>query len=236
MNIPKRISVTIGCLISLLVCGQAVMAGVVVFGPFLDFKGIAVVPVPGDTWSQTFISTNTHTLGIEWPNPGTFINTNIETLTWQSPPSVVAFPVFNVVCLALAVPEPPDGPALDPDTEIEIFSVTTSGSDGSNPDDLGPLPSGVTENGASFYGNNGVTYPVTVTPITDLTDLPTSSAIDASITWNLSAFTTTTGNFDLESVIVPEAAIVPEPSTFALLGIGTVSLLGYAARRRTAKA
>ncbi|MGO9246405.1 MAG: PEP-CTERM sorting domain-containing protein [Verrucomicrobiia bacterium] len=43
-------------------------------------------------------------------------------------------------------------------------------------------------------------------------------------------------NVFITSITSTPSATVPEPSTFALLGLGAVSLLAYVARRRTAKA
>jgi hypothetical protein len=72
--------------------------------------------------------------------------------------------------------------------------------------------------------------------ITSSTDTWANTTINAlgltpgTYTWTWGSVAN--GNADSLEVVIPAASAVPEPSSVALLGIGTISLLGYGWRRR----
>ncbi len=74
------------------------------------------------------------------------------------------------------------------------------------------------------------------------TVVPTSQPIDGSVFTVAAAnatsaqFGQTVNNGAISAVIVPTAVAVPEPASVAMLGLGLVSSLGFAARRRLARA
>src|SRR4029450_11068765 len=87
----------------------------------------------------------------------------------------------------------------------------------------------------TLQGASGTLYQGTVTPIDDLSLLPTSNVNDTQIVWDLSRFNTTTGNFYLVQYDLPNAfelTGVPEPSTLVLVATGIAGLLGYTWTRR----
>jgi hypothetical protein len=136
--------------------------------------------------------------------------------------------LFNVYPFEIEVPQQPDGSVLCSQM-IDFFDVFAAG----DVNGLCPLPDGTVLLASVFFGpTSGRSYAATVTPISDLANLPTSSANDLMITWDLSSFSDTTGNFYLAQVSIPvnDLAGCPEPSALALLGFGALGFLGYARR------
>lgn len=154
---------------------------------------------------------------------------NTETINVPSGPPLT-FNLYNVYPLVIDVP----GTSVKT-ASIDIYDILAADT-GSG---IAALPDGLSLQQATFFGTvNNMGYVAQITPISDLANLPTSSANDSAITWDLSQFTGTTGNFYLSKVTVPleDVAAVPEPQSGGLLLSGTLGMLvcaGVRHRRAT---
>jgi hypothetical protein len=137
-----------------------------------------------------------------------------------------SIPVFNVWGAIIKVPQPI---ALDKQL-VDLFWIFGAGRGA----DAGPLPTGSYLESASVFGLNGTEYVATVSSINNLADLPTVSAHDLSVTWNLDGLAYTTGNFYLVNTSLPFSAvtIVPEAGATWLLLAGLSAVLFMRALRR----
>lgn len=98
---------------------------------------------------------------------------------------------------------------------------------------IGGLPAGAALQQASLFGNaTGTEFVASITPINDLANLPTSSANNASMTWDLSGISQTTGNFFLAEATLPASEFTPEPSTFILFAVSILGVIGIGYRQR----
>ncbi|GGA01956.1 hypothetical protein [Okeania sp. KiyG1] len=96
------------------------------------------------------------------------------------------------------------------------------------------MPEGTSLKEASIFGlRSGTEYSASITEINDLSTLPTSF-LNTEVTWDLSKFSETTGNFYLAQVEMPleEFCSVPEPSfIFGILNIGIFGLFSKFKRK-----
>jgi hypothetical protein len=132
--------------------------------------------------------------------------------------------VYNFYHQTIEIPQPPGFFQL-----IDIFWFIAADVGAG----IGPLPDGAALQSAALIGPvTGTLYPATITPISDLSALPTSSANDISINWDLSALSDTTGNFFLAQASIPVSELVPEPSSIVLFATGALAVAAYSRRRR----
>jgi hypothetical protein len=196
---------------AVLVCALGALAaqGGIIDIEMLEYKGTVVIQ-PG-FWQKQYLSHMTVTLGQEWENPGTYHRDNRETLTWVNAGPAIALTFYNFYATQIEVPEPPWHDEL-----VDFYWLMAVGD---SPTQLTPLPDGMALTAASLIGGTGTEYQGTITPLSNLASLPTSSSHDTSITWDLSPFAQTTGNFYLASVTMPAHEAVPEPASLLLLGL-----------------
>ncbi len=112
-------------------------------------------------------------------------------------------------------------------TVSELITVT-------NPSGTGSKATFVETSNFMLFGFGLVSMGATVVPTTQniggtMFTIATSNATSAQ-------FGQTVNNGAISAVIVPTAVAVPEPASVAMLGLGLVSSLGFAARRRLARA
>jgi hypothetical protein len=181
----------------------------------VDDKGS--VTIPNGHFEKVFGSRMSADLGPEWGDlAGHYERKNSEKLVWvnDGPPIVIHF--ANVFPKEIHVPQTPKPNPRGPTTFFDIFIEL-------NPDGtISPLHGGMQiEEGPDTFleGASGTKFFGKVTPINDLSLLPTSNANDTLIVWDLSKFTTTTGNFYLIEYELPPIELVPEPSALELFVI-----------------
>ena len=114
--------------------------------------------------------------------------------------------VYNLYPVIIHVPQPSG--FADPQAPIDFYCVMAT--DQGN--GIGPLPTGWQEDSATIEDAFGVQHPGNITPISDLSLLPTSSIHDTQIQWDLSQVQSRTGNyylaqFTMTGMEVPEPAI-----------------------------
>ncbi|WP_339909942.1 PEP-CTERM sorting domain-containing protein [Symmachiella dynata] len=125
----------------------------------------------------------------------------------------------------------------------DVWSVSSGGGTSETGPHTFGLPSAVTAVGADFSSAERSTLTaggMTVTVPTDsgvqffgvISDTPFSSFV---LDHNQTA-TTNNDLFIMDNLSFGNTAAVPEPSTFALLGIGGIALVGYGVRRRRQQA
>lgn len=183
----------------------------------VDDKGSVTIQ-PG-FFQHVFGSHMSMTLGPEWGNlAGHFERDNNEQLVWMNTGPAITIHFANVFPKEIDVPENPNP---NPSRPIDFFDIFTE----LNLDQLtnhpAPLEPGMQIQGANMQGSSGTIFQGSVTQITDLSKLPTSSVNDTNIQWDLSQFTSTTGNFYLIEYTLPnafEATQIPEPSAMVLIG------------------
>ena len=186
-----------------------------------DDKG--TVAIPNGSFQHVFLSHMSMTLGPEWGDlAGHFERDNNEQLVWvnNGPPTILH--LANVFPKEIDVPENPNP---NPHRPIDFFDIFVELNINNN---FAPLEPGMQIQGAEMQGSSGNFNPGIVTPINDLSQLPTSTANDTNIQWDLSNFTTTTGNFFLIEYTLPnalEATQIPEPAGFVLLGTAIAILV-----------
>lgn len=79
---------------------------------------------------------------------------------------------------------------------------------------------------ASIFGlKSGIEYSASITEINDLSTLPTSF-LNTEVTWDLSKFSETTGNFYLAQVEIPLEEFCPIPESSFVFGIINLSIFG----------
>ena len=196
------------------------------------------VAIPNGHFEHVFKSHMSLTLGPEWGDlAGHFERNNNEQLVWVNtgPPIVLHF--ANVYPKEVDVPENPKPNKFKVDSFFDIF-VELDPNNLQQP--LKPLePNMSIQPGpnTNMEGAFDTLIQGTVTPISDLSQLPTSNANDTNIVWDLSQFSSTTGNFFLIEYDVPNAFVltgVAEPSTLLLAACGALGAAGYARRRKAA--
>jgi hypothetical protein len=193
-----------------------------------DDKG--TVAIPNGFFQHVFGSHMSLTLGPEWGDlAGHFERNNNEHLVWVNtgPPTILHF--ANIFPKEIDVPE---NPRPDPGKFISFFDVFVELDMNSH---WAPLEPNMQIDNANMQGSSGTLYPGLVTPIHDLSQLPTSNANDTNIQWDLSQFATTTGNFFLIEYDLPnafEATKTPEPSSFILFGTAIAALVSFHLTRR----
>jgi hypothetical protein len=196
----------------------------------VDDKGSVTIQ-PG-FFQHVFGSHMSMTLGPEWGNlAGHFERDNNEQLIWVNAGPAITLHFANVFPKEIDVPENPNP---NPHRPIDFFDIFTELDINNHP---APLEQGMQIQGANMQGSSGTLFPGVVTPINDLSNLPTSSANDTNIQWDLSQFTTTTGNFYLIEYTLPnalEATQIPEPPAFVLFGAAIAALASYRLTRRAA--
>jgi hypothetical protein len=193
----------------------------------VDDKGS--VSIPNGHFESVFGSRMSADLGPEWGDlAGHYERKNLERLVWvnDGPPTEIHF--ANVFPREVHVPQTPRPNPRRIHSFFDVFVELEL--DGS----LGPLEPGMQIlEGPDTYleGASGEKYFGIVTPINDLSLLPTTGINGTEILWDLSPFSTTTGNFYLVEYRLPPSAItgVPEPSTLVLLLGGSV--VAFAAKR-----
>jgi hypothetical protein len=196
----------------------------------VDDKG--TVAIPNGFFQHVFGSHMSMTLGPEWGElAGHFERNNNEHLVWVNtgPPTILHF--ANIFPKEIDVPENPNPNHFNP---ISFFDIFVELDINNHP---APLEQGMQIQGANMQGSSGALYPGLVTPINDLSNLPTSNANDTKIVWDLSQFATTTGNFVLIEYDLPnafEATKTPEPSAFILLGTAIAVWVSFQLTRRAA--
>jgi hypothetical protein len=196
-----------------------------------DDKG--TVAIPNGFFQHVFGSHMSLTLGPEWGDlAGHFERNNNEHLVWVNtgPPTILHF--ANIFPKEIDVPENPNPDHFKVMSFFDVFVELDIN------DHWAPLEPGVQIQDANMQGSSVTLFPGLVTPINDLSQLPTSNANDTNIKWDLSQFTTTRGNFFLIEYDLPnafEATKTPEPSTFILLGSAIAGLLSFHLTRRTAR-
>ena len=224
-NMFRRIAMAVATFLMLGV-PHATSAGVITL-TVVDDKGS--VSIPNGHFELVFGSRMSADLGAEWGElAGHYERRNSEKLVWvnDGPPTVIRF--ANLFPREVHVPQTP---APNPGTFHSFFDVFFELElDGT----FGPLEPGMQIiEGPDTYleGAAGEKYFGIVTPITDLSLLPTTGINDTEVIWDLSGFSTTIGNFYLIEYQLPPAAIanVPEPSIFALwsasVGIGMLQCM-----------
>jgi len=143
---------------------------------------------------------------------------NREKITVSGPDFTAGFKkYYNVYPMFFGIVQP-----VVPGQKIDLFSIL-AGDTGTG---IGSLPSGTILESANVIGvNTGNAYNSEVTLINDLNNLPNSSSNNTNIAWDLSGFSTITGNFYLAKTTIPLEDIcpIPEPtSTLSLLALGTL--------------
>lgn len=140
----------------------------------------------------------------------------------------VGIPVFNVWGAIIKVPQPI---GLDKQL-VDLFWIFGAGRGA----EAGPLPAGSYLATASVFGMDGTEYVSTVSSINNLNDLPTTSAHDLNVTWNLDGLANTNGNFYLVKTTLPFSAVtvVPEPGESGMLAAGLSVVLFMRTRKRWA--
>jgi len=111
----------------------------------------------------------------------------------------------------IVLPEP-----IKPNQKMDLFWLMVAGEAAP----FGPLPDGIRLDSGSMIAQSGIEYAAEVVPISNLTNLLTSSTNDSSISWDLEDISPQTGNFYLASTTVPFSDLVPEPSPEVLTAIG----------------
>ncbi len=196
----------------------------------VDDKG--TVAIPNGFFQHVFGSHMSLTLGAEWGDlAGHFERNNNEHLVWVNtgPPTILHF--ANIFPKEIDVPE---SPKPDPFKVINFFDVFVELDINSQ---WAPLEPGMQIQDANMQGSSGALFPGLVTPINDLSHLPTSTANDTNIVWDLSNFATTTGNFFLIEYDLPnafEATKTPEPSSSIMLSTAIAALVSFHLTRRAA--
>ena len=189
----------------------------------VDDKGSVTIQ-PG-FFQHVFLSHMSMTLGPEWGDlAGHFERNNNEQLVWVNAGPAITLHFANIFPKEIDVPENPGPNHFNP---ISFFDIFVELDINNKPTTLEP---NMQIQGADMQGSSGAIFPGQVTPINDLSHLPTSNSNDTNIQWDLSQFATTTGNFFLIEYDLPnafEATKTPEPSTFILLGTALAALASY---------
>ncbi len=111
---------------------------------------------------------------------------------------------------------------------VDLFWII--GSD--NGEGISSLPNGIILEQASMFGaNTNTEFIASITQINNLSNLPTSSANNSSIEWDLSEFSDITGDFFLAQTTLPISEIQKTTEASNLLGLSILSIiiLGYKA-------
>lgn len=215
MRIRRASIVTVYLLLLLCLGAPAVSAGVINFTVVED-KGLFIIVQPA-------LLIIPDVLTIIPPAPDPIVNRIVPSVEQILLVSTVR--LLNITSQSIEIPQPLTLPQV-----IDIFWFMSADS-GAGP---GPLPGGSSLQSASLIGpRTGTVFPATITPIANLASLPTSSAHDLAIQWNLSALTQTTGNFFLASASIPVSEFVPEPASGILCLIGLVVGAAAYARQRS---
>ncbi|MBL8484978.1 MAG: PEP-CTERM sorting domain-containing protein [Rhodocyclaceae bacterium] len=199
----------------------------------VDDKGSITIQ-PGH-FERVFGSRMSLTLGAEWGSrAGHYERGNREKLVWVNTGQPITLRFANIFPREIHVPQTP---APNPHAPLSFFDVFVELDISGN---VLPLEAGMQIEQApeppALQGASGTWYEGVVTPLADLSQLPTSSPEAPQIVWDLSDFGTLTGNFYLIRYELPNAfelTGIPEPSSLALAGLGAL-LCG--ARRRPASA
>src|SRR5262245_46621609 len=132
--------------------------------------------------------------------------------------------IFNIYPDFVDVPQPLESTQL---VDFPWFMAADIGQG------IGPLPVGSVALAAALIGpSTGTRFPATITPVSDLATLPSSSANDLLVQWNLAALSGTTGNFFLMQASMPVTEFVPESDSMMLLGAGLPMVVAFLRRRR----
>ena len=188
----------------------------------VEDKGSVIIP--NGHYEKIFGSRMSADLGAEWgSSAGHYERTNSEKLVWVNDGPPTEFHFANVYPKEVHVPQNPAPNLYHIDSYFDIF--TELHIDG----DVFPLEPGMQiEEGPDTFleGSSGTKYPGKVTPINDLSLLPTLTDKGTQIVWDLSRFSSTVGNFYLIEYDLPpiELVDVSEPTTL----LGCTLALGVA--------
>jgi hypothetical protein len=188
----------------------------VIAGTALEFKGVFQPTVPTVVFTSRMYIKLVSGWGARDGEEHTRLNGERVINIPVGPPVLV----YNLYPVIIHVPQPLG--LADPTAPIDFYSVMLA--DQGN--GIGGLPTGWAMTEASLVDGSGNVHEATITPLGSLANLPTSSANDTQIVWDLTEVPNQTGNFYLARYTMTGAQ-VPEPAGLAvvLAGVGALSLV-----------